>query len=144
MPGLRRGNGAANSFAFMVEWRRTNGVVPANAGTHNHKLQLIRTIHPRDGTAMYDVHILASGRHGTLYIGVTNALQKRLEQHRNGNGSLFVKKYGVFRLVYVESYDHAKEAITREKQLKRWKRDWKIELIERDNLEWCDLSDLIV
>jgi putative endonuclease len=93
---------------------------------------------------MYFVYILASRRHGTLYIGVTNSLQKRLEQHRNGQGSLFAKKYSVSRLVYVERYELAEEAISREKQLKRWKRDWKIELIERDNLEWRDLSDLIV
>jgi putative endonuclease len=93
---------------------------------------------------MYFVYILASRRHGTLYIGVTNSLQKRLEQHRNGQGSLFAKKYSVSRLVYVERYELAGEAISREKQLKRWKRDWKIELIERDNLEWRDLSDLIV
>jgi putative endonuclease len=91
---------------------------------------------------MYYVYILAS--HGTLYIGVTNSLQKRLEQHRNGEGSSFVKAYGVFRLVYVESYERPEEAITREKQLKRWKRDRKIELIERDNPEWRDLSDLLV
>jgi putative endonuclease len=93
---------------------------------------------------MYYVYILASGRHGTLYIGVTNSLPKRLDQHRNGEGSAFVKKYGVYRLVYVETYDRADEAIAREKQLKRWKRDWKIELIERENLEWRDLSDLLV
>jgi putative endonuclease len=93
---------------------------------------------------MYYVYILAGGRHGTLYIGVTNALRKRLEQHRNGDGSSFVKQYGVFRLVYVESYERAEEAIAREKQLKRWKRNWKIELIERDNFEWQDLSHLIV
>jgi putative endonuclease len=93
---------------------------------------------------MYHVYILASRRHGTLYVGVTSSLQKRLEEHRSGKGSSFVKQYGVFRLVYVESYNRADEAIAREKQLKRWKRDWKIELIERDNLEWRDLSDLIV
>ncbi|WP_316161357.1 GIY-YIG nuclease family protein [Bradyrhizobium sp. SZCCHNRI20481] len=92
---------------------------------------------------MYYVYILASGRYGTLYIGVTNSIQKRIGQHRDGEGSDFVKKYGVFRLVYVETYAVAEEAITREKQLKRWKRDWKIELIERDNLERRDLSDLI-
>jgi putative endonuclease len=92
---------------------------------------------------MYHVYILASRRHGTLYIGVTNSVQKRLEEHRAGKGSKFVKQYGVHRLVYVESYDRAEDAITREKQLKRWKRDWKIELIERDNLEWRDLSDLL-
>jgi putative endonuclease len=93
---------------------------------------------------MFHVYILASRRHGTLYIGVTNSLQKRLEQHRSGEGSSFVKTYGVHRLVYVESYELPDEAIAREKQLKRWKRDWKIELIERDNLEWRDLSDLLV
>jgi putative endonuclease len=57
---------------------------------------------------------------------------------------LCANKYGVFRLVHVETYEGVEEAINREKQLKRWKRDWKIELIERDNLEWRDLSDLIV
>src|SRR6266702_7904340 len=92
---------------------------------------------------MYYVYILASRRHGTLYIGVTNSLAKRLEQHRNGEGSSFVKTYGVYRLVYVESYERAEEAIAREKQLKRWKHDWKIELIERENLEWRHLSDLL-
>jgi putative endonuclease len=93
---------------------------------------------------MYYVYILASRRHGTLYIGVTNSLPKRLEERRSGTGSSFVKQHGVFRLVYVETYERAEEAIAREKQLKRWKRDWKIELIEKENLEWRDLSDLIV
>jgi putative endonuclease len=83
---------------------------------------------------MYHVYILASRRHGTLYIGATNSLQERLEQHRNGKGYSFVKAHGVFRLAYVESYDRVEEAITREKQLKRWKRGWKIELTERENL----------
>jgi putative endonuclease len=93
---------------------------------------------------MYYVYMLASRRHGTLYIGVTNSLQKRLAEHREGKGSVFVRTYGVHRLVYVESFGRAEEAIAREKQLKRWKRDWKIELIERENLEWRDLSDLLV
>ncbi|MDH6260031.1 GIY-YIG nuclease family protein [Bradyrhizobium sp. BR13661] len=93
---------------------------------------------------MYCVYILASSRHGTLYIGITNSLQKRFEEHRSGKGSEFVKRYGVYRLVYTEAFERADEAIAREKQLKRWKRDWKIELIERDNLEWRDLSDLLV
>jgi putative endonuclease len=92
---------------------------------------------------MYHVYILASRRYGTLYIGVTNSLQKRLEEHRTGKGSSFVKQYGVYRLVYVETYDRVEDAIAREKQLKRWKRDWKIELIERENLEWRDLGDLL-
>ncbi|WP_407157725.1 GIY-YIG nuclease family protein [Bradyrhizobium sp. STM 3557] len=91
---------------------------------------------------MLRVH-LASGHHGTLYIGVTNDLRRRLEQHRTGRGSRFVSKYKVNRLVYVETYPTAMEAIAREKQLKNWHRDWKIELIERDNLDWSDLSGLI-
>jgi putative endonuclease len=72
---------------------------------------------------MYYVYILASRRNGTLYIGVTNSLQKRLAEHRSGKDSSFVKAYGVYRLVYVEAFELAEEAITREKQLKRWKRD---------------------
>lgn len=92
---------------------------------------------------MYFLYILASRRYGTLYIGVTNSLQTRLAQHRRGDGSEFVKQYGVFLLVHVETYERPDEAITREKQLKRWKRDWKIRLIEENNLEWRDLSDLI-
>jgi putative endonuclease len=67
---------------------------------------------------MYYLYILASRRHGTLYIGVTNSLRKRLEEHRKGEGSSFVKTYGVYRLVYVEHYERAEEAIAREKQLK--------------------------
>jgi putative endonuclease len=93
---------------------------------------------------LYYIYILASGRHGTLYIGITNNLGLRLEQHRMGRGSEFVQKYGVHRLVYVETYETPVEAIAREKQLKKWKRDWKIQLIEKDNLEWRDLSDLLV
>ena len=93
---------------------------------------------------MYCVYILASRRNGTLHIGVTNSHPKRLAEHRTGIGSLFVKTYGIHRLVYVESYARVEEAIAREKQLKRWKRDWKIGLIERDNPEWRDLSNLVV
>jgi putative endonuclease len=93
---------------------------------------------------MYWVYMLASRRHGTLYIGVTNGLRNRLEQHRLGFGSEFVKKYRVHRLVYVEPYENAEDAISREKQLKKWNRDWKIRLIEEDNREWDDLSHLII
>jgi putative endonuclease len=91
----------------------------------------------------YFVYILASGHHGTLYIGVTNDLRIRLEHHRSGCGSKFVSKYRVYRLVYVEAFASPLEAIAREKQLKNWRRDWKIELIEKDNLDWRDLSGLI-
>jgi len=91
----------------------------------------------------YYVYILASRKHGTLYIGVTNNLRARLESHRSGRGSEFVKKYGVTRLVYVEEYASPEEAIRREKQLKNWHRDWKIRLIEEDNPDWSDLSGLL-
>jgi len=91
----------------------------------------------------YYVYILASGRHGTLYIGVTNTLRIRLEQHRNGRGSEFVKKYGIYRLVRVEEFASPRDAIAREKQLKNWHRDWKIRLIEEDNPDWSDLSHLL-
>jgi putative endonuclease len=87
----------------------------------------------------YYVFILASGRYGTLYIGVTSNLRTRLEQHRTGRGSKFVRKYKVRRLVDVETFATPQEAIAREKQLKFWRRDWKIELIETDNLDWSDL-----
>ena len=86
------------------------------------------------------VYILASRRGGTLYIGVTNDLAKRLEQHRLGLGSKFVRQYGVFRLVYVETFDSPMDAIRREKQLKKWNRAWKIRLIEKQNPYWQDLS----
>ena len=91
----------------------------------------------------YYVYILASSRHGTLYIGVTGDLHVRLDQHRAGRGSDFVKKYGVHRLVRVETFLSPQEAITREKQLKNWQRDWKIRLIEEDNPDWSDLSHLL-
>jgi len=67
-----------------------------------------------------------------------------MEEHRLGLGSKFVKQYQVTRLVHVETFDDPESAITREKQLKKWNRDWKIRLIEEDNLEWRDLSHLIV
>ncbi|MCC8984641.1 GIY-YIG nuclease family protein [Bradyrhizobium acaciae] len=95
-----------------------------------------------NATAYY-VYILASRRHGTLYIGVSNDLRNRLTLHRSGRGSKFVKKYGVTRLVYVEVYASPQEAIAREKALKEWRRDWKIRLIEQDNPEWGDLSHLL-
>jgi putative endonuclease len=91
----------------------------------------------------YYVYILASGRHGTLYIGITNNLRMRLEQHRAGRGSKFVKQYGVLRLVHVEEFSTPLEAIAREKQLKNWRREWKIQLIEENNLHWGDLSHLL-
>ena len=92
----------------------------------------------------YAVYILASKRHGTLYIGVTNDLSRRLNEHSLGKGSKFVRDYKVNRLVHIEMFDDPKSAIVREKQLKKWNRDWKINLIERENPDWQDRTpDLI-
>jgi putative endonuclease len=91
----------------------------------------------------YFVYILASGHHGTLYVGVTNDVRKRLALHRAGRGSEFVSKYNVTRLVHIEEFTSVIEAIAREKQIKNWRRDWKIELIERDNRDWSDLPHLL-
>jgi putative endonuclease len=91
----------------------------------------------------YFVYILASDQHGTLYIGVTNNLRTRLELHRAGRGSRFVQQYKVHRLVHVETFATALEAIAREKQLKNWQRRWKIRLIEESNANWDDLSHLL-
>ena len=86
------------------------------------------------------VYILASGRHGTLYIGVTSDLLARLTQHREGLVKGFTSRYEVTRLVWYEMADTMEAVITREKQLKRWNRDWKLNLIERHNPEWSDLA----
>ncbi|MET4388789.1 putative endonuclease [Bradyrhizobium sp. F1.4.3] len=91
----------------------------------------------------YYVYILASRHHGTLYIGVTNDIRARLELHRSGRGSRFVHRYKIFRLVHVETLATPQEAIAREKQLKFWKRDWKIKLIEEENPDWNDRSRLL-
>ncbi len=86
------------------------------------------------------VYILASGRNGTLYIGVTSDLIKRTWEHKNNLVEGFTKKYGVHELVYYELHSDMTGAITREKQLKKWKRDWKKQLIEEKNPHWLDLS----
>ena len=89
----------------------------------------------------YFVYILASKRNGTLYIGVTSDLHKRMEQHAKRHGSAFVKKYGVNRLVYFEEYPVYADAIRRETNLKRWKRAWKMDLIEKHNPRWSDILE---
>ena len=87
----------------------------------------------------YYVYILASGQRGTLYIGVTNDLIRRVYEHRNNLIGGFAAQYDVHRLVYFEIHDDVHEALLREKQLKRWRRAWKVELIERQNEDWHDL-----
>ena len=86
------------------------------------------------------VYILASGYNGSLYVGVTSNLIGRVEQHRAGTFSGHTKKYGIYRLVYFEVTDAMDAAIAREKQLKRYRREWKRNLIERVNPEWNDLA----
>jgi putative endonuclease len=90
------------------------------------------------------VYILASKRNGTLYVGVTSDLIQRVWQHKNDVVLGFTQKYQVHDLVYVEQHETMDEAIVREKQLKKWKREWKIALIEKQNPTWRDLWSEIV
>ncbi len=92
----------------------------------------------------YYVYILASKRNGTLYIGMTNNLARRVWEHREGSVEGFTKKYKVDRLVYSESYDRPQDAIQREKQLKKWNRAWKIQLIESVNPDWKDQYETLI
>jgi len=87
----------------------------------------------------YFVYILASGLGGTLYIGVTNDLVRRVSEHRAGLVEGFTRKYGVVRLVYFEEFGDIRDAIAREKRLKKWNRAWKVQLIEERNPNWDDL-----
>ena len=89
------------------------------------------------------IYILASERNGTLYIGVTSNLPKRIWEHKNHVVDGFSKKYKTDLLVYFEMHETMEAAITREKQMKKWNRAWKLELIEKDNPEWNDLYDEI-
>ena len=89
----------------------------------------------------YLVYMLASKRNGTLYVGVTNDLSRRVGEHKSGAVPGFTRQYRVDRLVYVEGYSSILEARARERSLKRWRRDWKIQLIEKDNPNWNDLTD---
>jgi putative endonuclease len=86
------------------------------------------------------VYILASERNGTLYIGVTRDLVRRMHEHRSDAVPGFTKRYGVHRLVHVEEFDWLADAIAREKRLKKWKRGWKLQLIEERNPRWEDLA----
>ncbi len=88
------------------------------------------------------VYIVASRRHGTLYIGVTSNIAARTQQHRDGLVEGFSKRYGTKTLVFFETHDTMEAAILREKQLKEWRRDWKIRLIEESNPDWSDLYSL--
>ena len=89
------------------------------------------------------VYLLASKKHGTLYLGVTNDLVRRVHEHKTKVVRGFTSQYGVGLLVWYECYDDPEPAIAREKELKKWRRDWKIALIEEANPDWTDLYGAI-
>jgi len=92
----------------------------------------------------YYVNILASKKNGTLYIGVTSDIIKRIHEHKNNIVDGFTKKYSVHTLVYYEQTNDVESALLREKQLKKWNRSWKLELIEKENPQWNDLYNEII
>ena len=92
-------------------------------------------------THQYYIYILASQKNGTLYIGVTNDLERRILEHKQKINEGFTSKYDVNKLVYFESFQYINDAILREKRLKKWNRQWKINLIEEENKDWKDLSE---
>jgi putative endonuclease len=89
----------------------------------------------------YYIYILASQKNGTLYIGVTNDIERRVLEHKEKINEGFSSRYNINRLVYFESFQYINDAILREKRLKKWNRQWKINLIEEENKEWNDLSE---
>ncbi len=89
------------------------------------------------------VYILASKRNGTMYIGVTSDLKKRVWEHKHNMVEGFTKRYKVHQLVWYEVHEDMESAIAREKRLKEWKRDWKLELIEKNNPAWLDLYETL-
>jgi putative endonuclease len=91
----------------------------------------------------YYVYILASRYRGTLYVGVTNDISRRIGEHQSGAADGFTRRYKIHRLVYVEEHASILEARTREHALKRWRREWKFELIESINPDWKDLTPLL-
>jgi len=95
---------------------------------------MYKTIH------QYYLYILTNKKNGTLYIGVTNNLERRLYEHKNKLVEGFTNKYGLVTLVYFETFQYVKDAIAREKNMKKWKRQWKINLIEEENSDWKDLA----
>ena len=91
----------------------------------------------------YFVYLLASGKYGTLYVGVTNDLVRRVYEHKTKAAPGFTSKYDIDRLVWFERHETAEAAILREKEIKKWRRDWKIGLIEKDNPDWQDLYEAV-
>jgi len=106
-------------------------VIPAEAGIQEAKMK------------QYYVYILCSERNGTLYTGITSDLLKRVYEHKNNLVEGFTQKYCIHRLVWYETHRSPENAILREKQIKAWKRQWKLRLIEENNPEWNDLYEII-
>lgn len=90
-------------------------------------------------TATYRVYILANTQYGTLYVGVTNSLERRIAEHKAKEIPGFTKRHNIDRLVFYQGFGEVTQAIHFEKQLKRWRRDWKVRLIEENNPQWADL-----
>jgi len=97
----------------------------------------------RTGLLAYYVYMLASRRHGTLYIGVTNDLARRAWEHRTKAVKGFTAKHNVTQLMWYELHDSIEAAIQREKTMKKWPRQWKLNLIERENADWTDLFETL-
>jgi len=97
---------------------------------------------PKRNYHNYWVYIVTNKPNGTLYIGVTGGIDDRIERHKNNEGSIFTAKYKLHLLVYYEEFQYIDAAIIREKQLKNWYRQWKINLIETENPNWNDLFEL--
>lgn len=93
---------------------------------------------------IYHVYIMASDRNGTLYVGISSDLARRVYEHRHGATGGFTKRYGVTKLVYMEPFDYVEYALQRERQIKKWNRRWKLDLIEKTNPQWLDLYDRLV
>jgi putative endonuclease len=91
----------------------------------------------------FHVYILASRPRGATFIGVTGDIEHRLQQHRSGEGSAYVRKWSIYTLVYLEEYKYVNDAIAREKQLKKWRKAWKFDLIEKANPNWVDIFDTL-
>ena len=99
---------------------------------------------PNNRPLPYFVYLLASRRNGTLYVGVTNDLIRRVHEHKNDLVDGFTRRYGVHLLVWFESTPSVEAAIHKEKQIKNWKREWKVALIEKTNPDWLDLYESIL
>ena len=131
-PAMDSGSHSLRSFGLSRSFRPSE----ARAGIHNHRMQR--------PNKQYFVYVLANRKHGTLYIGVTNDLIRRSYQHKLKAVQGFTKRYDVHKVMYFEVFDDPLSAITREKQLKKWNREWKIQLIEKENPGWVDLADTLV